>query len=133
LILSAAASIVGEPYASTISSLSIKLYQTAHAYALEHGLILADTKFEFGLDPETNEVVLIDEVLTPDSSRFWSKDKYIVGQSQESFDKQFLRDWLAKEALKGKPGVRMPEEIVKETAERYQEAWKRITGSENPV
>jgi phosphoribosylaminoimidazole-succinocarboxamide synthase len=130
LILSTAAAIVGEPYASTIASLSIQLYKTAHAYAFERGLILADTKFEFGLDPETNEVVLVDEVLTPDSSRFWLKDKYVVGQGQENFDKQVLRDWLVKEGLKGRSGVQIPEDIVKQTAEKYQEAFERITSSE---
>lgn len=75
-----------------------------------------------------HEVVLVDEVLTPDSSRFWPKDTYEVGSSQSSFDKQFLRDWLVKEGLKGKEGVRMPEDIVKKTGEKYKEAWEKITG-----
>ncbi|KAL2012611.1 hypothetical protein VTN00DRAFT_136 [Thermoascus crustaceus] len=121
-----AAALVGEPYASQIASLSLQLYKTAHAYALERGVIIADTKFEFGLDTETNEVVLADEILTPDSSRFWPKDKYEVGRGQESFDKQFLRDWLVKEGLKGKEGVRMTEEVVSSTASKYQEAYDRI-------
>lgn len=124
----AAAAIVGEPYASKIASLAVQLYKTAHAYAYERGLIIADTKFEFGLDPDTDEVVLVDEVLTPDSSRFWPRDKYVVGQGQESFDKQYLRDWLVREGLKGKEGVRMTEEVVQKTAEKYREAWERITG-----
>jgi len=123
-----AAALVGEPYASTIASLSLQLYKVAHDYALARGVIIADTKFEFGLDPETNEVVLADEILTPDSSRFWPKDKYEVGRAQESFDKQFLRDWLVKEGLKGKEGVRMSEEVVSSTAQKYQEAYDRITG-----
>ena len=123
-----AVKIIGEPYASTIASLSIQLYRTAHAYALERGVIIADTKFEFGLDPETNEVVLADEVLTPDSSRFWPKDKYEVGRGQQSFDKQFLRDWLVREGLNGKEGVRMSEEVAQKTSEKYKEAWEKITG-----
>lgn len=106
----------------------MKLYKTAHAYALTRGVIIADTKFEFGVDEETNEVVLADEVLTPDSSRFWPKDSYEVGRGQQSFDKQFLRDWLVKEGLKGKPGVRMSDEIAQKTSEKYREAWERITG-----
>jgi phosphoribosylaminoimidazole-succinocarboxamide synthase len=106
----------------------VTLYKTAHAYALTRGVIIADTKFEFGVDEETNEVVLADEVLTPDSSRFWPKDSYEVGRGQQSFDKQFLRDWLVKEGLKGKPGVRMTDEIAQKTSEKYKEAWERITG-----
>ncbi|KAL1972261.1 hypothetical protein VTN31DRAFT_7480 [Thermomyces dupontii] len=123
-----AAAIVGEPYASKIASLALTLYKAAHDYAYERGLIIADTKFEFGLDPETDEVVLVDEVLTPDSSRFWPRDSYAVGKSQESFDKQYLRDWLTREGLKGKEGVVMPDEVVRKTADKYQEAWERITG-----
>ncbi|KAJ5377756.1 Phosphoribosylaminoimidazole-succinocarboxamide synthase [Penicillium cataractarum] len=123
-----ATAIVGEPYASTIASLAVQLYKAAHAYALERGVIIADTKFEFGVDEETNEVVLADEVLTPDSSRFWPKDSYVVGQGQSSFDKQYLRDWLVSQGLKGKDGVRMSEEVVQKTAEKYKEAWEKITG-----
>lgn len=122
-----AAAILGE-HASTVASLAVQLYKAAHAYALSRGVIIADTKFEFGVDEETNEVVLADEVLTPDSSRFWPKDDYEVGRSQQSFDKQYLRDWLVKEGLKGKEGVRMTEEVVQKTAEKYKEAWERITG-----
>ncbi|KAE8151917.1 phosphoribosylamidoimidazole-succinocarboxamidesynthase [Aspergillus avenaceus] len=123
-----AAAIIGEPYASKIAELSIQLYKVAHEYALSRGVIIADTKFEFGLDPETNEIVLADEVLTPDSSRFWPKDLYEIGRGQQSFDKQFLRDWLTSEGLKGKPGVRMTEEIAQKTSAKYREAWERITG-----
>ncbi|EPS26670.1 Phosphoribosylaminoimidazole-succinocarboxamide synthase [Penicillium oxalicum] len=125
-----ATAIVGEPYASTIASLAVQLYKAAHAYALERGVIIADTKFEFGVDEETNEVVLADEVLTPDSSRFWPKDSYKIGQGQASFDKQYLRDWLVSEGLKGKEGVRMSDEVVQKTAEKYKEAWEKITGSQ---
>jgi phosphoribosylaminoimidazole-succinocarboxamide synthase len=123
-----AAKIIGEPYASIVAELAVKLYKTAHEYALTRGVIIADTKFEFGVDEETNEVVLADEVLTPDSSRFWPKDDYEIGRGQQSFDKQFLRDWLVKEGLKGKEGVRMSDEIAQKTSEKYREAWQRITG-----
>ena len=108
--------------------MAVELYKTAHAYALERGVIIADTKFEFGVDEETGEVVLADEVLTPDSSRFWPQDTYAIGRGQSSFDKQFLRDWLVSEGLKGKEGVRMPDDIALKTAEKYQEAWEKITG-----
>lgn len=121
---------MGEPYASTIASLAVELYKTAHAYALERGVIIADTKFEFGLDLETNEVVLADEVLTPDSSRFWPKDLYAVGRGQQSFDKQYLRDWLVREGLKGKEGVRMSDEVAQKTSEKYKEAWEKLTGGQ---
>ncbi|KAL4906915.1 hypothetical protein BDW74DRAFT_130108 [Aspergillus multicolor] len=123
-----AVEIVGEKYAAKIAELAVTLYKTAHAYALTRGVIIADTKFEFGVDEETDEVVLADEVLTPDSSRFWPKDSYEIGRGQSSFDKQFLRDWLVKEGLKGKPGVRMTDEIAQKTSEKYKEAWERITG-----
>ncbi|KAJ5520514.1 hypothetical protein N7463_000967 [Penicillium fimorum] len=123
-----AVAILGEPYASTVAKMAIELYKTAHEYALARGVIIADTKFEFGVDEETGEVVLADEVLTPDSSRFWPKESYAVGRGQSSFDKQFLRDWLVGEGLKGKEGVRMPDDIALKTAEKYKEAWEKITG-----
>lgn len=123
-----AAGMIGEPYASKIAALSLQLYKAARDYALPRGVIIADTKFEFGLDQETNEIVLADEVLTPDSSRFWPKDSYELGRGQQSFDKQFLRDWLVREGLKGKEGVRMSDEVVQKTGEKYREAWEKITG-----
>lgn len=125
---SKAAEIVGEKYAQRIEDLALKLYTTARDYASERGIIIADTKFEFGLDEDTDEVVLVDEVLTPDSSRFWPADKYELGKEQSSYDKQFLRDWLTREGLKGKQDVSMPEDIVKQTAEKYQEAFEKLTG-----
>lgn len=125
---SEAARLVGEKYASRIEELALSLYTKAAEYAKGRGIIIADTKFEFGLDEETDEVVLVDEVLTPDSSRFWPADKYVVGREQESYDKQFLRDWLTSEGLKGKQGVRMPEDIVTKTAEKYREAFEMLTG-----
>ncbi|PYH98729.1 SAICAR synthetase [Aspergillus ellipticus CBS 707.79] len=123
-----AVEILGEKHAATVAALSIQLYKIAHEYALTRGVIIADTKFEFGVDEATGEVVLADEVLTPDSSRFWPKDSYAVGRGQASFDKQFLRDWLVSEGLKGKEGVRMSDEIAQKTSEKYKEAWERITG-----
>lgn len=123
-----AAEIIGPKYATQIASLAVSLYQAAHAYAYARGLIIADTKFEFGLDEETDEVVLVDEVLTPDSSRFWPRDRYVIGKGQESFDKQYLRDWLTGEGLQGKEGVKMTDEVALKTAEKYKEAWEMITG-----
>lgn len=119
--------LVGEKYAKRIEELAVELYTAARDYALERGIIIADTKFEFGLN-EKGEVVLVDEVLTPDSSRFWPKDKYEVGRTPESYDKQFLRDWLTKEGVAGKEGITMPEEIKNKTAEKYQEAYESLTG-----
>ncbi|KAK4219108.1 phosphoribosylaminoimidazole-succinocarboxamide synthase [Rhypophila decipiens] len=123
-----AAEIVGDRYASRIEELALKVYKTAAEYARERGIIIADTKFEFGLDEETDDIVLIDEVLTPDSSRFWPADRYEAGRDQDSFDKQYLRNWLTKEGLKGKEGVAMPEQIAAATAARYKEAFKLLTG-----
>ncbi|TVY23794.1 Phosphoribosylaminoimidazole-succinocarboxamide synthase [Lachnellula hyalina] len=123
-----AAEIVGQEYADRIEKLALSLYTAARDYAKDRGIIIADTKFEFGLDEETDQVVLVDEVLTPDSSRFWPADKYEIGREQESFDKQYLRDWLVKEGLKGKQGVRMPENIALETANKYREAFEKLTG-----
>ena len=112
---------LGKDLAEQIRQVSIELYQQAAAYALERGIIIADTKFEFGLDKNDN-LVLIDEILTPDSSRFWPADQYQVGISPPSFDKQFVRDYL--ETLdwnKTAPGPVLPAEIVGKTAEKYRE------------
>lgn len=100
----------------------------ARDYALERGIIIADTKFEFGLDTKKDEIVLVDEVLTPDSSRFWPVSSYEVGKTQDSFDKQYLRDWLTRQGLKGKQGAKMPEEVVQNTGDKYQEAFERLIG-----
>ena len=126
---SEAASIVGQKYASHIEELALKLYKTARDYASERGLIIADTKFEFALDEDNDEVVLVDEVLTPDSSRFWDKATYEVGRPQESFDKQFLRDWLIETGKKGQEGVSVPDEIVQRTVDKYREAYNRLVGT----
>lgn len=123
-----AADVVGAKYANRIEELALSLYKHAAAHALERGIIIADTKFEFGLAKDTDEVVLVDEVLTPDSSRFWPVDSYKIGQSQPSYDKQHLRDWLTSQGLKGKAKVEMPEEIITKTEERYREAYERLTG-----
>ncbi|RPB04189.1 SAICAR synthetase [Choiromyces venosus 120613-1] len=123
------AQLVGNEYAKKIEELSLALYTKARDYAAERGIIIADTKFEFGLD-ENKNVVLVDEVLTPvDSSRFWLASSYEVGRSQDSYDKQFLRDWLTKNGVKGRPGIEMPEEIVRETSKKYHEAFELLTGN----
>ena len=121
---------IGEKHAARIASLAVTIYEIAHAYALSKGIIIADTKFEFGLDEETDEIVLVDEVLTPDSSRYWSTADYEVGRSQESYDKQYLRDWLNKEGLKGKEGVALPEEVGYKTFLKYKDVCERLTGRE---
>lgn len=123
-----AAEIVGEKYAKRIEELALKIYSVAKEYAKGRGIVIADTKFEFGLDEETDEVVLVDEVLTPDSSRFWSAETYQIGRSQESFDKQFLRDWLTSNGLKGKDGVEMSPEVLETTSSKYLEAFQLLTG-----
>jgi phosphoribosylaminoimidazole-succinocarboxamide synthase len=118
---------VGKEVASRIKEVSIKLYQEASVFALTKGIIIADTKFEFGLD-DKNNLVLIDEILTPDSSRFWPLDLYHEGASQPSFDKQFIRDWLESAGWnKSPPPPKLPEDIIQKTSERYIEAFERIT------
>jgi phosphoribosylaminoimidazole-succinocarboxamide synthase len=109
--------------------LTLKLYDTAAEYALGRGIILADTKFEFGTSAD-GEITLGDEALTPDSSRFWELDGWAPGQSQPSFDKQFVRDWLISSGWdKKSPPPELPEEIIEKTAARYEEAFERITGT----
>jgi phosphoribosylaminoimidazole-succinocarboxamide synthase len=122
--------IVGAEIAAKLSSISLKLYQEAAQYALTRGIIIADTKFEFGQDEHGN-ILLIDEVLTPDSSRFWSVENYQTGQSPSSFDKQFVRDYL--ETLdwnKQPPAPALPIEIIEATTMRYLEAYKLLTGKD---
>ncbi len=119
--------LLGNELAARVRELSLKLYTRARDYAAQRGIIIADTKFEFGLDPHGG-LVLIDEVLTPDSSRFWPADQYRPGGSPPSFDKQFVRDYL--ETLdwdKREPGPTLPPEIVEKTAEKYREARDRLT------
>ena len=120
---------IGKEIADKISRLSIEIYSVASDYALKKGIIIADTKFEFGLC--NNDLVLIDEILTPDSSRFWPKEHYKPGQGQPSFDKQFVRDYL--ETLdwdKNPPAPKLPEDIIKKTSEKYLDAYKKLTGKE---
>jgi phosphoribosylaminoimidazole-succinocarboxamide synthase len=120
--------IVGEETGQKLKELTLNIYKTASEYALTRGIIIADTKFEFGLD-ENGEIILIDEVLTPDSSRFWSVETYSPGKAQASFDKQFVREYL--ETLdwnKQPPAPALPTEIAEATTSRYLEAYKILTG-----
>jgi len=128
---SQAAEIVGEAVAAELSTKSVALYNFARAYAAERGIIIADTKFEFGL--LDGQLILIDEVLTPDSSRFWEASTYKPGKAQASFDKQFVRDYLETLAWdKTYPGPELPQEIANKTADKYREAYHRLTGEELP-
>ncbi len=123
--------IIGSALAEKIRTLSIALYETARDVAAAKGIIIADTKFEFGLDPHGN-LVLMDEVLTPDSSRYWPADSYQEGVNPPSYDKQFLRDWLETAQVQGKPWSKsppaphLPQEVIAQTAAKYQEAWERL-------
>jgi len=122
-----AAQIIGPELAEQVRDLSLRIYNKAREYALEKGIIICDTKFEFGM--EGSRLLLIDEVLTPDSSRFWPADEYEPGQPQPSFDKQFIRDFL--ETLdwdKAPPGPELPSSIVEATSQRYLEAYRILTG-----
>ncbi len=124
--LAQAAELCGNELAQQVSDVSIKIYERAREFAATKGLIIADTKFEFGIF--NNELIWIDEALTPDSSRFWPKDDYQAGRAQASFDKQFLRDYL--ETLdwgKQAPAPKLPAEIVRKTGEKYLEALKLLT------
>lgn len=124
-----AAEIVGEENAAELRNLTLKLYDTAADFARERGILLADTKFEFGLNM-SGEITLADEVLTPDSSRFWDLSFWQPGSAQPSFDKQFVRDWLTSSGWDmHTPPPALPQEIVEKTAARYEEAFERITGS----
>lgn len=122
-----AAEIVGQELCDKLEAKAIELYSKAKEYAKSRGIIIADTKFEFGLDKDNN-IVLVDEVLTPDSSRFWNAANYQIGQSQDSYDKQFLRDWLTANGLAGKFGVAMDEDIIVKSKEKYIEAYESLTG-----
>ncbi len=124
-----AAKIVGAEAAIELRDLTLKLYDTAAEFAQDRGIILADTKFEFGVNM-AGEITLGDEALTPDSSRFWEADGWAPGKSQPSFDKQFVRDWLTSSGWdKKSTPPELPTEIVEKTAERYHSAYERITGS----
>jgi phosphoribosylaminoimidazole-succinocarboxamide synthase len=127
------ASAVGKEIAGTLQSMSLEVYRIAAAHALACGLILADTKFEWGFDAESGELLLVDEVLTPDSSRYWAIDTYQPGGPQPSFDKQFVRDWLETTGWdKASSPPRLPEDVVKKTRGKYVEAFEKLTGQAFP-
>lgn len=128
--------LLGEDDAELLRDITLRIYTRAEEIARERGIILADTKFEFGRDAN-GRVLLADEVLTPDSSRFWDAEAYVPGQAQASFDKQFVRDWLTGpesgwDKDSGQPPPALPAEIVTKTRQRYIEAFERITGQEFP-
>lgn len=114
----------GEEYAAKIKDYTLKLYEMCAEYALTRGIIIADTKFEFGLD-ENGDVLIADEMLTPDSSRFWPLEGYEAGHSQPSFDKQFVRDWLTANPDKG---YTLPQDVIDKTIAKYEEAYHLLTG-----
>ena len=121
--------LLGVDAAEKIRNASMAVYKKASDYAQTRGIIIADTKFEFGI--HNDDIIIIDEVLTPDSSRFWPKDGYAAGRAQPSFDKQFVRDYL--ETLdwdKRPPAPSLPKGIIEKTTQKYLEAYKRITGKE---
>jgi phosphoribosylaminoimidazole-succinocarboxamide synthase len=123
---------IGLDLATRIRDISIAIYKAASEIAAKKGIIIADTKFEFGLDAE-GTLVLMDEVLTPDSSRYWPAESYVEGSNPPSYDKQFLRDWLEQARINGKPwdktppAPHLPREVIEKTAAKYQEALQRLT------
>jgi phosphoribosylaminoimidazole-succinocarboxamide synthase len=124
-----AASIIGIELAERVRDVSLQIYKRAAAFAEPRGIILADTKFEFGIAGD--QLIWIDEALTPDSSRFWPADGYQPGRSQPSFDKQYVRDYLERIGWnKLPPGPELPPEVVEATRERYREAYRQLTGHE---
>lgn len=120
--------ILGKDLAEKVKKATIDIYKKCADYALTKGIIIADTKFEFGLD-ENGNLVLGDEVLTPDSSRFWPADDYEIGRGQKSFDKQYLRDWLSNNGYRNNPPESLPEDVLTTTRNKYIEAYERITGN----
>ncbi len=124
----ATVNLIGQDMAEQVRDVSLKLYSTARDFAAKRGIIIADTKFEFGLDDE-GSLVLIDEALTPDSSRFWPMETYAPGKSPESYDKQYIRDWLENQDWNKKaPAPDVPEDVVAKTTEKYLEAYEKLTG-----
>ena len=120
--------LIGDDLTQKVSDISIEIYSKAAALAKAKGIIIADTKFEFGLDSD-NQVTLMDEVLTPDSSRFWPEESYQVGVSPPSFDKQYVRDWLESQTWNKKaPAPKLPKNVIDETSQKYIEAFFKITG-----
>ncbi len=128
ITLDKCAQLLGQELADKVAKVSIRLYKEAAEYALTRGIIIADTKFEFGLD-DAGELYLIDEILTPDSSRFWPADQYAVGSNPPSFDKQYVRDWLEASGWnKQAPGPELPDDVAARTSEKYHEAYRLLTG-----
>ena len=126
--LAQCADLLGANMAAQVAKVAIALYKEAAAYALTRGIIIADTKFEFGLD-EQGVLHVMDEVLTPDSSRFWPADSYVVGKNPPSYDKQYVRDWLEASGWnKTAPAPALPADVAKKTSEKYMEAFERLTG-----
>jgi phosphoribosylaminoimidazole-succinocarboxamide synthase len=123
-----AAAIIGREQATKVRDAALRVYKECADYALTRGIIIADTKFEFGVD-EKGTLTLIDEVLTPDSSRFWPADQYKPGANPPSYDKQYVRDWLEASGWDKKPPApKLPAEVREKTAEKYREALRRLTG-----
>ncbi len=119
--------LIGKDLAEKLRSKAIEIYKTCAEYALTKGVIIADTKFEFGLD-ESGNLVIGDEVLTPDSSRFWPADDYEVGRSQKSFDKQYIRDWIKSTGYDPESGTPIPNDVIDTTSKKYIEAYEILTG-----
>jgi len=130
ITLQQAADLMGAELAEKVATVSVQLYKEAADYALTRGIIIADTKFEFGLD-ETGKLYLIDEVLTPDSSRFWPAEQYAPGKNPPSFDKQYVRDWLEASGWdKRPPAPELPADVAAKTSAKYLEAYRKLTGRE---
>ena len=120
--------LIGQDLTDQISNISLEIYKVAYEVALEKGIMIADTKFEFGTD-SSGKLFIMDEVLTPDSSRFWSKDNYQVGTSPHSFDKQFIRDWLESQDWdKTPPPPKLPDNIIQKTSQKYLDIFEKLTG-----
>ncbi|MDA7842428.1 phosphoribosylaminoimidazolesuccinocarboxamide synthase [Methylophilaceae bacterium] len=120
--------LIGQDLTDKISNISLEIYKVAYKIALEKGIMIADTKFEFGTD-SSGKLFIMDEVLTPDSSRFWSKDSYQVGTSPHSFDKQFIRDWLeSQDWNKTPPPPKLPDNIIQKTSQKYLDIFEKLTG-----
>ncbi|PPD52794.1 MAG: phosphoribosylaminoimidazolesuccinocarboxamide synthase [Methylotenera sp.] len=127
------ATLLGKALAEKVAKVSVQLYTEAAQYALTRGIIIADTKFEFGVD-DAGTLYLIDEILTPDSSRFWPADGYVVGKNPPSFDKQYVRDWLESTGWnKTPPAPALPADVAQRTSEKYLEAFERLTGKKLDV
>ena len=121
--------LIGKDLAEELRSKTIEIYKKCADYALTKGVIIADTKFEFGINEE-GKLVIGDEALTPDSSRFWPASDYEVGRSQKSFDKQYMRDWIKSTGYDPQAGTPIPEDVIKTTANKYKEAYKLLTGKD---